>query len=372
MKKKVIIVVVVIVVILVLIGILKSAKKGENLGISQKVKAHLVENGTIVVKLEETGEIEPIKVIEIKSKISGKIITFFVEEGDFIKKGDVVAEIEPDYNQAETMSRLKKNLELAQIRLKNAEEDFSENKEMLKEKFISQSKFDDISDEKKRAQLEYESAFNQYELIKEIETENNVSKIISSASGTVISRPVEEGEMVVSNVGSVSAGTIIAVLADLKRMVVKAHINEVDVSKIAKNQKVKIQVDAYPYEIFSGTITKIAPMAISHNNIKAFPVEVEIDKVDEKLKPGMTANITIIGEKKKDIVVVPIRCIFSNKDGQDIVYKVKSDTISENVVVKTGINNFQEVEIINGLEVGDSISFSEPNAKNNMKINFRF
>ena len=357
--KKFFIILGIIIAIIVVIMILKPKKRLDFAG-NREVKSHVVENGTIVVKLEETGEIRPIKEIEIKSKISGKIVKFFFEEGDYVNSSDIIAEIEPDYSQAETIARLKTNLELAQIRLENAEEDFIEKQKLFEKNYISQNGFDDVSDEQKRAQLAYQSALNQYELIKEIETENNVSKIVSGASGTIIQKPVEEGEMVVSNAGSYSAGTVIIKLADLERMLVTTQINEVDISKVEKEQKVKIQVDAYPYEKYSGTIKKIAAMAITHNNVKAFPIEIEIDKVDEKLKPGMTANVTIIGEKREDIVVVPIRCIFSDEDGQDIIYRVVNDSIGKSQMVKTGINNFQQVEIIEGVIVGDSISLSEP------------
>jgi len=335
-------------------------------------KPHVVKTGEITIKLEETGEIRPIKEIEIKSKVSGKITLFYVEEGDYIKLGDVIADIEPDYNQAETIARVKSNLKLAEIRLENAAEDLQEKQELFEKKFISADALDNSEDALQEAGINYKSALQQYELIKEIETEDNVSKLIASASGTIIQKTVEEGEMVVSSANSFSAGTVIIKLADLTRMVVNSHINEVDISKIKKNQKVEVKVDAYPYDSYSGRITKIATMAIAYNNVKVFPIEIEIDRVDKKLKPGMTANITIIGEKKSDIVVLPIRAIFSDEEGQDIVWLVKNDTISKSVAIKTGINNFQEVEIIEGLSEGDSISFIEPqkNDRNN-KRNFK-
>ncbi len=351
---------------------LSSCNKGKQTKAQKQDKIHVVEKGTIVVKLEETGEIEPIKTVEIKSKVSGKVTRILVAEGDFVNEGDVIAEIEPDYNQAETISRVKKNLELASIRLENAEKDRNEKLELYKKEYISENVFDSVSDELKRAQLEYATALNDYDLIKEIETENSVSKIISGASGTVIQKPVEVGEMVVSSTGSYSAGTVILRLADLKRMIVKTHINEVDISKIEKDQGVKIQVDAYPYKDYFGNISKIASMAIDYNNVKAFPIEIEIEKVDDKLKPGMTANITIIGEKRENIVVVPIRCLFLDDEGNDIIYKVVNDTISTSKKVKTGINDFQKVEIIQGIALGDSISYSEPKKKNeDLDIKFK-
>lgn len=325
-----------------------------------KPKVHVVKKGNITVKLEETGEIQPIRDIEIKSKVSGRIIRFFVEEGHYVQNGDVIAEIEPDYNQIEMITRVKSNLELAEINLKNTERELNDKKKLYAQDFISSKELEAFEDALTKAQINYRSSLQQYELIKEIETEDNISRIVSTAAGSVIQKTVEEGEMVVSSTGSYTAGTVIVVLADLERLVVKSRINEVDIGKVRKNQLVDVQVDAFPYEKYKGQITKIAAMAVTYNNVKVFPIDIEILDVDEKLKPGMTANITIIGEEKKDILVVPIRTIFSSDDNNDIVYRVQNDTIGAQVFVKTGINNFQEVEIIEGLTEGDSISFSEP------------
>ncbi|MFO7896223.1 MAG: efflux RND transporter periplasmic adaptor subunit [Candidatus Cloacimonadales bacterium] len=318
---------------------------------------HVVKTGAITVKLEETGEIRPIKEIDIKSKVSGKIVKLYVDEGDFVHDGDVVAAIEPDYNQAERIANVKSNLQLREIRLRNAQQNL-EDKRALKE-HISANELRDAEDAMIEARLSYNDALAQYELIKEIEAEGNVSKLVASASGTVILRPVEAGEMVVAGSGAYSEGTVIVKLADLERMIVYSRINEVDISKIEKGQKVDIKLDAFPYEDFSGNISKIAAMATEYNNVKVFPIEVEIADVKEKVRPGMTANITIIGEDKQDIVVVPIRAIFSDKNGMDIVYQVKNDTISGSQMVKTGINDFQKVEIIEGIAAGDTISLVE-------------
>ncbi len=358
--KKFIIIVVVIVIIAAIIGFISQKNKGKIKHKSEKVKAYTVKKGGITVKLEETGEIQPIKEIKVKSIVSGKILKFFTEEGDFIKQGDIIAEIEPDYNQAEKIARVKSTLELTEIHLKNAKRDYQDKLKLFEENFVSQKEMESYSDALTEAEINYNAALQQHELIRDIETEGNVSKIISTASGTVIQKSVEEGEMVVASTNSFSEGTVILTLADLDRMIVDSRINEVDISKIRKNQEVEIQVDAYPYEKYAGEIQKIAAMAVNYNNIKVFPIEIEIIDVDDKLKPGMTANITIIGEKRKEILVIPIRTIFSDEDGQDIVYKVKNDTIAESIAVKTGINNFQQVEIIEGLAEGDSISFSEP------------
>ena len=337
-----------------------------------KTKHHEVELGTIVIKLEETGEIQPIREIEQKSQVSGELVKFYVDEGDYVNKGEIIAEIVPDFNQAEAILRVNSNLKLAEIELDNAREKYNKRKTLYADNYISETELDTYKDTYAKAQISYDSALQQYELVKEIESDDNLSKLYSTASGTIILKPVEEGEMVVSSSGSYSAGTVILKLADLSRMIVNTKINEVDISKIEIGMQVNIQVDAYPYENFDGEITKIAAMAISYNNVKVFPVEIELKEVDEKLKPGMTANITIIGEERKDIVVIPIRCIFSDDEGNDIVYQVKNDSIGSGNVVKTGINNFQEVEIIEGIAVGDTISTKEPESEKDSEMDIKF
>jgi HlyD family secretion protein len=357
--------------ILIIIGILlwscsaKVGKAGKKDDV--KLRTATVKRGKITVELEETGEIRPIKEIEIKSKVSGKIIRFYVDEGDFVKKGDLIADIEPDYNQAEQISRVKSNLDLAKIRLDNRTKDLEDVKKLFTENFASRNQLENAQNALTEASINYQSAWQQYELIREIETEDNVSKLLSVASGTVISKLVEEGEMVVSSVSSYSAGTVILKIADLERMIVKTKINEIDISKIHTGQKVKIKVDAYPYQDYFGNIIKIAAMAADFSNVKVFPIEIEIKSVDEKLRPGMTANVTIIGEERKDILVIPIRAIFSDEMGQDIVYKVENDSISGPLPIKTGINDFQQVEIVDGLEEDMQISLSEPAKKEEKK-----
>ena len=363
---------IIVLLIILLSGCNVSKGKKDRSKFGGKAKHHKVELGTIVIKLEETGEIQPIREIEQKSQVSGELVKFFVEEGDYVNKGDLIAEIEPDFSQAEAILRVNSNLKLAEIELENAKEKYNKRKALFADNYISETELDNYKDSYTSAQINHDSALQQYELIKEIESDNNLSKLYSTASGTIIQKPVEEGEMVVSSSGSYSAGTVILKLADLSRMIVNAKINEVDISKIEIGMKVNIQVDAYPYENFDGKITKIAAMAISYNNVKVFPVEIELEEVDERLKPGMTANITIIGEERKDIVVIPIRCIFSDDEGNDIVYQVINDSIGTGNVVKTGINNFQQVEIIEGIAVGDTISTKEPESKKDSEMNIKF
>jgi len=206
----------------------------------------------------------------------------------------------------------------------------------------------------------------------------------------VIERSVNEGEMVSSSINSYGEGTVVMRIADLNRMIVKSNINEVDIAKFRLKQKGTIKLDALPYEEFSGEIVKIAPMAITENNAKVFPVEISINATGQQVKPGMTAAVSILGDTREHVIVVPIGAVFADENNQDIVYLIpkpaakapsteKSDQAKKPegkkakgpkaaepepvpTVVKLGANDFQMVEVISGLAEGDVISLKEPSS----------
>lgn len=325
-----------------------------------KIESMEVESGEITVRLEETGVVEPIREINLKTNIGGEVVRILVEENDRVRQGQVIAEIEPSYSELRQINTIQYNFKQTEIALNSAREDLIEKETLFKKDMIPKRELDDAEDALELAELNYKLAREQFEAIQDLNLSGSTVKVTASASGTVIRRMVEEGEMVRSDIGSQTEGTVLAVLADLSRMIVSSSINEVDISKISMNQRAEIQVDAFPYKSYSGIVSKIAAMAVEENNVKVFDVEIRIEDPDVNLRPGMTANITIIGESRKDIVVIPIRAIFSNQQGQDIVYRVKNGKPGKPQPVKTGINDFQNVEIIEGLAVGDSISLSEP------------
>ncbi|MCB5230014.1 MAG: efflux RND transporter periplasmic adaptor subunit [Candidatus Cloacimonas sp.] len=359
------------VIIAIIIGVVLAtkSKSNNNNGVAP-IRSAEVRRGEISVIMEETGEIQPIRELEVKSRISGKVLKFFIEEGDFINQGDLIAEIEPDFNQANQIANIRNSLYLSKLRYENAQKDYERKQTLFEKNFIAKDEVDNALDDLETANLNYQSALQQFELIKEIDTEGNVSRIVSTASGTVIQKMVEEGEMVVSSASSFSDGTVIVKLADLNQMVVNSFINEVDIAKVYIGQRARINADAFPYERFNGEISKIGAMAINRNNVKVFPLEIVIKDTNTPLKPGMTANVTIFGEMKKDILIVPVMAIFSDEQGQDIVFKVENDTIAARSLVKTGINDFQSVEIIEGVSEGERVSLAEPAAKSQRRSGF--
>jgi len=165
---------------------------------------------------------------------------------------------------------------------------------------------------------------------------------------------------------------VILTIADLSKMIILAEINEIDIGKISISQPVDISIEAFPDADYKGKITHIAPMAkIGNNNIRVFDIKISIENLTPNLKPGMSANVTIIGRTSKNVITVPIQAIFQDENGNNIVYKVESDTLITPQIVKTGINDLEKVEIIEGIAAGDTISLKEKPKTNNANSKIR-
>ena len=340
-------------------GYLVYNKQGQDEEIVQIPRA-TVTRGNISIRMEETGEIQPQTIVSIQSRVTGRVVRLYVDENDFVRTGQLIADVEPDYNQARTMANIRNELRLAEIRLQDATINLDEGTTLFENNFISRIEFQRLQDNLQTARLDLDIARQQFALIEDIETRDNISRVYATTTGTVIERRIEEGEMVTASTTSFGDGTILMRVADLTNMVVNATINEVDISKIAEKMTATIRIDAFPYDTFTGSISRISAQARVEANVRVFPIQIEIDQRDNRLRPGLSANVTILGETREDILVIPIRAIFSDITGNDIVYKVVNDSIGPSVFIRTGINDLQRVEILEGLEEDDEISLQEP------------
>ncbi len=390
MRKKWWIIVVIAVLILLILWSVKTCgqKKQPESTKQTDTETHTVKRGDISSRIVITGEVQPEIVVSLKSKVSGKIVKFYAGENDYVTSGQVIADIEPDYNQANTLFNTKAMLQKAEMNLANARKDLADKTILLQKQFISQDEYNKASDALKSAEIEYAQATSQYEMIRDLDVPGKVTRVYATASGVVIERNINEGEMVQSSLTSFGEGTVIMKIADLNKMIVKSNINEVDISKFKLNQKAEISLDALPYEHYEGKVVKIAPQAIVENNAKVFPIEINLNASGKIVKPGMTANVTILADSRKNVLVIPIRAVFSNDINQDIVYLVKAtknpakETKSKKegktasipnwtvTPVKLGTNDLLQVEVLEGLKEGDQILLNEPvtNNKNLMMM----
>jgi HlyD family secretion protein len=324
----------------------------------------------ISVELAEVGDIQPKTMVVVKSKVSGKVRTLSVHEGEYVKKGAVLATVEPDMPQALTVANLKSSYGRAKVQLDRARQDYDRDLALHESGHISDQELKVSKDAYDIADVEYQSALEQMRLAREDGVTTDVASegsqfldIVAPASGTVIAVDIEEGEIVTSGAMSYSSGTTLMTIADLTRMQIKAGVNEVDVGKIRPNEDVAIDVDAYPNLTYHGVITHIAPAARDQEGVRIFDVEIDITDTDERLRPGMTANIEIQGDRRDDVLTVPIEAAFK-KEGRYVVYVFDGsaeEPVERDVV--TGLSNISRIEIVSGLAVGDVVALYDPTAE---------
>ena len=208
-------------------------------------------------------------------------------------------------------------------------------------------------------------------------------------SGVVITKGVELGETVTSGVSSFNEGTVMFTVADLKSLIIRVNLNEVDIAKVRVGQPVRVTLDAYPQKIFTGKVRFVAPAAKVVDKIKVFEVEVALDQLDESFRTGMSANVEILGERRASTLSIPLEAL-QRRDGETVVYRLKADLppkqiakarealdgrskfvwLSENwkdyfepVPVNAGIATLERVEIMAGLSAGDQVALEDVTRK---------
>ena len=333
---------------------------------------------TLEVSIEASGVIEAISSVEIKSKASGEVLFLGAEVGDFIDKGFMLAQI--DQRTANNIvDQTESDLEAAKVRLLNAEAQYERGKELHKNSSISDKDFEDIKENYAQAKSTVVRTEVSYENAK-ISLDDTVVK--SPISGTVISRPVEVGQVITSPTSAFGEGSIIMTMADLSKVRVRALVDEIDVGKVEIGQKVSIKVAAYRDKEFIGTVSKIEPKAYIQQNVTTFPVLIDINNEQNLLLIGMNTDVVIEILKKDVVLSVPTMSLRTRKDiytatsvlnidkeGIDIFLKekVEGENFNRFIVikdsgngpylswVKVGISDLYNVEIIEGLSKDDIV-----------------
>ena len=277
--------------------------------------------GTITQEVSATGTIKPIKEVEVGAQVNGKIISLSVDYNSRVRKGDVVAQIDPatyeaTFNAAKAqLSSAMATLEKTQASLALAEKELARLKTLVDRKMVSDSEYDvQLST---RDQLLAEVKINKASIaqatanVKKAETDLNYCTIVSPVTGVVLSRDVDEGQTVVSNM---AASSLLKIATDLSRIQVEASVPEADVGQLRLGQTVNFTVDAYR-DTFVGTVKEIRLAATTASNVVTYPVIVEATNPDEKLFPGMTATISIIVSQAKDVLTVPAAALRFTPEG---------------------------------------------------------
>jgi len=352
--------------------------------------------GDVQVVVREVGTVEPEVKVDVKSNLSGRVVDLKVRAGDHVRKGELLACIEPDVNQARDLVSVQSSVEAAQIALENARSDYQAKRELFEKGLVSVEVNRNAETAFRQAQQTYDEAKRKIDVVEASgipvgKNPRQVVNITSPMDGVVIDRPVELGETVTGS-GSFNAGTVIATVADLGSMIVKAGINEVDIGKIHDGQPVRVTLDAFPRLVFPGTIRRIAPAARLDNQVKVFDVEIDLNRLGKELRTGMTANIEIRGQEHKNVLTVPVESVFLRGD-EEVVYLKRKTPLPKTAPkaakaaegekgktgddwrkdprqqwrrwfderqVESGISSTTDVEIVKGLAKGDEVALADP------------
>ena len=404
MRKKTLIILISTIVIIILVLLVgKKAGWFGKTGNFKEVETQKVVLMDIVEKVSATGKIQPEVEVKISSEVSGEIIELPFKEGQQVNKGDLLVKVNPDLIQSAvnrsqaTYQNIKAGLEQAEASLREAKLSYDRNKLLFEKGIISKSEWDKAVSGYEIAQASQQSAYYNVQSagasVNEAKDNLNRTTIYAPMSGTISKLDVELGERVVGT--QQMAGTEILRVANLNNMEVEIDVNENDIVKVQIGDVTIVEVDAYLKKEFKGVVTAIANSAagaLTADQVTNFKVKVSIlkesyqDLMEGKgenyspFRPGMTATVDIITNKRKDVVSVPISAIVIKTDTSSVKKELGKKTIEKGEtpqkvqnelkfecvfvknndeaklrVVKTGIQDDTNIEILSGLKAGDII-----------------
>lgn len=308
-----------------------------------------------------TGTIEPVTLVEVGTQVSGIISHIYVDYNSTVKKGQVIAELDRE--------NLNSQLETAQAQLESAKSDLDYQEQNYERQKTLHDKGHISDNDFELARLSYQQAkatYNQrIQSVKTARTNLGYATITSPIDGIILTRAVEEGQTVAS---SFSTPTLFTIAKDLTDMRVIADIDEADIGGVREGQRVNFTVDAFPDDVFEGTVTQVRQEATTESNVVTYEVVISAPNPELKLKPGLTANVTVITKEVQNVLAVPVAALsFAPnenllKDGESIAdcqgkskVWVREGNVFKAIPVETGENNGILVEIKNGLKGGEDV-----------------
>ena len=357
-SKKTWIIVAVVAVIGIIAYLLLSGGKKE-----QKVEFETAQvvKGNIQTTITATGTIEPVTSVTVGTQVSGIVSKLYVDYNSVVKKGQVIAELDKT-NLTSELKTAQANLSSAQSTLNYEQTNFNRYQTLYNKGLVS-------ADEYETAKLSYLKAKEQVntsrESVQKAQTNLGYATITSPIDGVVLSKAVEEGQTVAASFNTPELFTIAQDLTDMR---VIADIDEADIGGVKEGQRVSFTVDAFPDDMFVGQVTQVRQQATTESNVVTYEVVISAPNNELKLKPGLTANVTIFTLEKNDVLTAPAKALrfMPNEallhEGQtieDVDAAEKVWTLEGNVfkahAVETGTSNGVLTEIVSGIKAGTEV-----------------
>jgi HlyD family secretion protein len=275
-----------------------------------RIQTALVERRSIVVQAEATGIIEPINVVEVKSRSSGQIIEMPVETGSLVRPGALIVQLDTRDVQNQ-FDQARADLESAEKQLEVASLQKARSDELLAARIITPQENEGTQLSYANAQSSIVRARTNLDLAQQ---RLDDARVTAPVLGTIIDKPVALGQVIQSGTSTAGGGTTIVRMADLTKVRARALVNETDIGGVMPGQEAAVIVDAFPDRTFRGTVEKIEPQAVVQQNVTMFPVLVSLENRDGLLMPGMNGEVSIVAERRENVVAVPNEAIRSIRE----------------------------------------------------------
>lgn len=354
-----------LVILLVAAGILAIIPKNEK---KQETQIAVVEKKNMTQTVEASGTVNPVHSINIGAQVSGRIYKIYADYNSKVTKGQILAEIDPSLFQA--------SVDKARADLNNSQANYNKVLAQANYNKANYERYSRLYEKHYVSKDEVEASYATYIASKSelsamqanikqakanldtAETNMYYTKIISPVDGVVVSRAVDEGQTVAS---SFQTPELFVVAEDLTKMQIEVSVSEADIGKIAEGQKAEYTLDGYPDDTFEGTVTQVRLNPTTVSNVTTYTVIVSVNNDEEILKPGMSANVTIITQDKHDVLCVP-----------NLAFKYIPENVTEKyqqqgVWVLNG-KKPERVEVTTGLKDGDFTEITSDNLKEGTKI----
>jgi HlyD family secretion protein len=352
-------------VLLVLLGLVLAASVLYAFSRSQKKENGLklieAKVGSITEKAVAVGQIQPRQKFSVKSKISGIVKTCRAQVGDVVKTGDPLFDIAPDPTPLE-QTEVDRQVDSAQASYTRAKVDFDRAIELQRQGIVPKADVDSRRETYELAKIALEKAQQNRALTRSgrvVTASADIDSVIRAPSaGTILTRTVNPGDPVVP-LTSYQPGTELATIADMKDLIFKGTVDEIDVGKLRVGMLARIKVGALPTDVVTGHVSRIAPQAQQKEGATLFDIEIELDPAaNVTLRAGYSANADLIIREKKDILTIPERLVTFEEGGKKASVELPGAAPKaepKKVPVKLGISDGLNVEVLEGLKAGDKV-----------------
>ena len=348
--------------------VIKSNKKPK-----EKFKTEQLKKQNIINKVVATGSVIPEEEVEIKPQIAGIINNILVEEGQIVKTGDLIATVRVVPN-VEALNAANGEIKNAKIAYENAKTQFDRNKSLFEKGVISRLDYENSQLSYNSAKQRLNNAKSNLDIIKKGTTAGLGSvantSIKATASGMIVEIPIKKGAQVIQS-NSFNAGTTIATIADMNKMIFEGKVDEAEVGKLKMGMDLDITIGAIQDEKFNAKLNFVAPKGTEENGAIQFKVkgDLKLDSVQSMVRAGYSANASIIIEQKDSIYAIREALLQYDKETKKPFVEIKTDEIGvfEKKDVELGVSDGISVEVLSGIEPEDKIKVWNKEAKKDKK-----